>query len=211
MASARDWTDKDTGDQIVLYSFQLEGDKRYYRTGTTDTGVQEGDTVRFVCDGRGTVDTDTVEIGVSVRPQRREAPARKPARAASGGQRTRTSAPAGGNSRDQYWADKEKRDLEKDERYQTVEVPRIVLMAAQDRAVRLVSAALDNDALTFGTVAKGKKLDMLLSYVDQVTDKFMLDAFHAAERLETLQSGGSWNFGEELQQEQEEDLGDDDE
>ena len=49
--------------------------------------------------------------------------------------------------------------------------PRITLSASQAVAATIVTAALENDCLSFGSTAKGKKLDMLLDYFDQVTDR----------------------------------------
>ena len=103
----------------------------------------------------------------------------------------RNTGGGGGNSqlsRDGYWADKEKRDLEKDKRYQSVDVPRMSFSASQERAVTLVSAALANGALSFGNVAAGKKLDMLLGFVDQVTDRFFLQAMHSHEHVAKLEA-----------------------
>ena len=99
-----------------------------------------------------------------------------------------TGRSTGGQSRDGYWADKEKRDLEKDKRYQAVDVPRMSFSASQERAVTLVSAALANGALSFGNVAAGKKLDMLLGFVDQVTDRFFLQSMHAHEHVAKLEA-----------------------
>ena len=89
-------------------------------------------------------------------------------------------------SKDDYWRGREANDKlkeskfdEKDRLYREVDVPSMRFSAAQDRAVALVSAALANDALSFGSVAKGKKLDMLLGFVDQVTRKFYADNMDA--------------------------------
>jgi len=46
MVSEKEWEDRDTGEDILLYSFQIEGDKRYFRTGTDDPGVDEGEATK---------------------------------------------------------------------------------------------------------------------------------------------------------------------
>jgi hypothetical protein len=69
--------------------------------------------------------------------------------------------------------------------------------ATQDRAVNLVTAALAHDVLSFGTVKKGDKLDMLLDYVDEVTNRFLLATMHAHERLQWLESGEAPPPGED--------------
>lgn len=203
MYSERPWEDRDTGENIILYSFQLQGDKRYYRCGTTPPGVREGDNVQFVCDGKGTVDLSTL---VKNQPTQGGAPVAQ-APATGNTSRPASARPSGGNSRDQYWADKEKRDLEKDERYQNVDIPRMVFANSQGHAARIVAAALDNDALSFGNVQKGKKIDMLMDYVDQVTIKLAQDQMRAHEILAETKAS-DWSFGDELAQEQQQDLGD---
>lgn len=183
--SEKPWTDKFTGNAITLYSFRIEDDNKYYRHGTEDPGCREGDFIQFVTDGNNNVEFNSIqktEAPQSARPS--------PAQSAkTSGQRpqSKRTGSTGATSRDQYWADKEARDLEKDARYQSTDVPRMSFSAAQDRAVRLVAAALEHDALSFGSVAKGKKLDMLLDYVDQVTDRFFLQSIGAPERLVVLQ------------------------
>ena len=149
------WTDRDSGDEIILRSFQIEGEKRYFRTGTFQVrAIVEGAYISFTADAKsGNVDTKSVSVVEG------EAPARAP-KPASGGRTGTKSAPAA--SRDSYWADKEKRDIE-------VREPTIAYSAAQKNATTIVAAALAADALSFGQAAKGKKLDMLVDYIEQTT------------------------------------------
>ena len=186
---------------VTLHSFQLEGDRAYYRTGTRDMGLQNGEYITFTYEQKGrnnNVDFNSLQRG--------QAPAGNAP--ATGASPQRAPAPArgasAGNSRDQYWADKEKRDLEKDERYQTVDVPRMSFSAAQERAVHLVASALDNDALSLGQ-KKGDKLDLLLDYVDQVTNKFFLESMDSHERLNRLREETTLTAGDAAPQQQQED------
>jgi len=145
------WTDRDTGDDIVLHSFQIESEKRYFRTGTNKPNFAEGDATSFVADGKsGNVDLKSVK---QVEAETVQAP--KPAGSTA-------SSSTGAGSRDGYWANKEKRD-------QTVTEPRISYSAAQKNATALVCAALQADALSFGSTAKGKRLDMLVDFVELTT------------------------------------------
>ena len=150
-----------TGRAYTLHSFQINGDSKWYRCGFNAIPFKEGESIAFILNEKGEVDPKSVIAAA--------APAAPAATTATGG--------AG---KDNYWAAKE-------ERYQAVDVPRMSFSAAQDRAVRLVSAALAADALSFGTVAKGKRLDMLLGYVDQVTDRFFLQSIEAPEHLKVVQ------------------------
>lgn len=146
----KEWTDRDSGKEIILHSFQIEGNRRYFRTGTNKPPFSEGDSISFVADGQnGNVDlksVKTVEAETVVAP--------KPAAS------TVSSGSAG--SRDAYWANKETYDKE-------ILRPTIAYSAAQKNATALVAAALGADALSFGSTAKGKRLDMLVDFVEQTT------------------------------------------
>ena len=85
-----------------------------------------------------------------------------PPKPSASGSRTSSARTQGGGGRDTYWADKAKRD-------ETITEPRISYSAAQKNATHLVTAALAADALSFGQAAKGKKLDMLVDFVEQTT------------------------------------------
>ena len=152
----KDWTDRDSGDEIVLRSFQIEGEKLYFRTGTTKLKeVAEGNYISFTASNPGNnVDFKTIEVVEG------EAPARAPKPAS--GKRSSNSAPAA--SRDTYWADKAARDV-------SITEPRISYSAAQKNATAIVCVAMEQDLLSFGNAAKGKRLDMLVDYVAQVTEQ----------------------------------------
>lgn len=198
--SEKEWFDKRNNEDILLYSFQLQGDKKWYRTGTVrpeDYNIVEGSAVKFDFDPRsGNVVLDSVDDNVqeevaAAPPARRATGARQGSYGkSSGGSRgnapARTSAPrsGGGNSRDDYWKDKETRDLEREQRYQAVVEPRMIVMAAQERAVIAVSAALAHDCLSFGSTTKGKKFDMLLDFVDEATAHFVRQAVNAGTVVE---------------------------
>jgi hypothetical protein len=146
----KEWTDRDSGDEIILHSFQIEGEKRYFRTGTKRPTFAEGDAISFVADAKnGNVDLKSVK---EVEADTVVAPKAAPSKAAS----------SGATSRDDYWANKEKNDVE-------VLRPTIAYSAAQKNATTLVAAALAADALSFGSTAKGKRLDMLVDFVEQTT------------------------------------------
>ena len=149
----REWNDRDTGEDIVLYSFQIDGDKRYFRTGTNKPGIREGDAISFVADAK----SNNVDIKSIEKIDADDVPA--PKQSYGGG---RGKASGGGNARDTYWADKAKRD-------EQITEPRISYSAAQRNATSLVVAALEADILSFGQAAKGKKLDMLVDFVEQTT------------------------------------------
>lgn len=77
---------------------------------------------------------------------------------------------AGGTTRDEYWANKEARDLEKERVYREEDIPAIRRSTSYNVAATLAAAALAGEALSFGSAAKGKRLDMYLGYVDQIAE-----------------------------------------
>lgn len=172
--SAKDWSDK--GKNIVLYSFQISGSPRWFRTGTNQPGFSEGSNVSFTADDNGNVQPRKApEITVSEGGATSSPPAPSTQRSSQGA-----------TSRDDYWGNKEAKDAEKDKRYQEQDIPRMTFSAAQDRAVTLVAAALAHDGLSFGSMAKGKKLDYIMGCVQEVTNTFFLDAINSPERLQYL-------------------------
>jgi hypothetical protein len=86
----------------------------------------------------------------------------------------------GGNSRDTYWEDKAKRDQE-------ITEPRISYSAAQKNATSLVVAALAADILSFGQASKGKKLDMLVDFVEQTTLRLAKLQLNAPEIMKEIE------------------------
>lgn len=178
--STKEWFDSKNNKTINLYSFKLNN--TWYRLGTDSPRFNQGANISFTATERnGNLVVRSSEITSSTGGQ------------SQGGQQPSSAptapAPAGGQSRDGYWAAKEANDKKKDERYQNNDIPRMSFSAAQDRAVHLVSAALAEDALSFGNAAKGKKLDMLLEFVDQITDRFVVQTVNSPEHITNLQRG----------------------
>lgn len=186
--SAKDWYDNKKGRNIVLYSFQLQGSNRWFRTGEDELPFREGDYVRFTNDAKANVAVSSIEVGNAPAGASTSAPAgqggNRPARNAGGSRApaNRTS----GQSKDGYWTEREQRDLEKDKRYLEQDIPRMCFTTAQDRAVNLVTAALEFDCLSFGNMAKGAKLDALLDYVDLVTDRFVKQTMQSPQHVAAL-------------------------
>ncbi len=79
-------------------------------------------------------------------------------------------AAGGGVSRDDYWANKEARDLEKEKIYREQDIPAIRRSTAYSVASTVLAAAITADAVGFGTAAKSKRLDMLLGMMDLVAE-----------------------------------------
>lgn len=178
----KEWFDKRTSDTVLLQSFRLVGDKTYYRTGQERLPANEGDSVSFDYDDRsGNVVMETVKH-VEGEVARAPAAPRRDTGGRSGsydGTQTARAAPAAG-ARDNYWKEKEDRDILRETRYQEVVEPRMIVMAAQERAVGVVAAALANDCLSFGSTAKGLKFEMLLGFVDEATEHFVKQALNAS-------------------------------
>ena len=173
---------------VLLHSFQIDSSRRWFRLGRKKPTFQQGDVISFENDEKGNVDYDSIVTGGAPAAPPRQGGAPRAANRQGGG-RPAPASGGGGQTRDGYWAEKEARDLQKDKRYQEVDVPRMSFSAAQDRAVTLVAAALSNDALSLGQ-KKGERLDLLLEYVDQVTDRFFTDSMNAHTRLKEIAERG---------------------
>jgi hypothetical protein len=144
--------------QVILHSFQLQGNKAYFRTGKknpSSLGITEGASVSFDSDEKGNVDYKSVRKLADGEVQR----------SPSVGSNVR-SLPVSG-SRDTYWEAKEARDVEKDKRYQIVDIPRMTYCGAQDAAVKVVELALANGGIAL-PAKKGAILDVIVEAVGTV-------------------------------------------
>lgn len=165
VTNAKPWTNDD-GSEITLYSFTMEGSKRWFRTGTKAMAFGKGDAIQFVADGQ------KVDLNSMVAVQAEDV-VRAPAPAV--GSRPATTASAGASrtvSRDEYWANKEAKDVKKEEDYQNVAVPRMTRSTAIQSAAAVVDAALKTDALSFGNVAKSKRIPLLSGFVQELAEEF---------------------------------------
>lgn len=151
--SAKDWTDQKSGDQIKLYSFQIAGDNRWFRTGTDPVPFGTGTRVSFDLNPKGNKAQAIIQA-----PDSTAAPDTAPKAA------PRTTYTPKPNARDAYFEEKQRRDIE-------VVEPRINFSASQRDAIALVTAALAHDCLALGT-KKGDKLEILLQMVDEVALRF---------------------------------------
>ena len=173
----RDWTGPE--GNVILHSFQLQGDKRFFRSGT-DKLVNEGESISFDVTGNNQVVPSSI---TKLRQETQSAPAvggytqGKP-RAAWGGGGAKSS--ENFEARQKYWENKEARDIE-------VVEPRITFSAAQRDAIEVIKLAIENDALAFGNASKGAKLGMILDFVDEVTARFYSQRINAAETVQGLE------------------------
>lgn len=149
--SSTKWGDK------TLHSFQIEGTQRWFKTGQNPVPYNEGDQVVFE-EKNGKVEFTTAE---KVKSQSTSADSTASTHGSG------MSAPAvNGLSRDAYWANREKRDIETERKRR--------IAAARHDAARIVCAALAHDHLPHAAnVAKGKRLDLLLGYVNEVTNTLL--------------------------------------
>lgn len=165
VVNSKPFEDKRTGNPITLHSFQLEGYNQWFRTGQKAIPAGVGQSVKFVADGANVdVTTFSVEQATVAKAPSVAANTTIPASMSS----ARSTGASGGNSKDNYWADKEARDLVKEARYQEVSEPRMALSVAVSAAGNLVAAAITKDALTFGTAAKSKRVGILTEYTKEL-------------------------------------------
>lgn len=177
--SSKAFTDK-WGKALTLWSFQLQGDNRWYRTGTEVPQFAQGQQISFVFEQAGNnskVQPNSVQV-VGGAPAAPAAAPPPPPPAAP--QRANTGAPrkAAAGAKDDYWANKEAYDKE-------ITQPRIAYSAAQKVAVEIVGLALQHDMLSLGT-KKADKLELVLNYVDEITGRLALKNQHAHEILAEL-------------------------
>jgi hypothetical protein len=196
--SWRDFPDRNSGENIKLHSFQIQGSNQWFRTGRFPLPFGVGQTIKFVADGQN-VDvrsvqtaTDVVARAPSVAPATVAAP---PASRGSGKYASNTA------SKDEYWANKEAHDREKEQRYQQVAEPRMALSVATEAAARIVAAAFQTDALSFGNATKAKKLGMIIDATKEVATElaaFIHDAPNVlASASESKQETSRNNAGEQ--------------
>ena len=164
---SKDFPGRNGGPAVTLHSFRIEGDGRWYRTNKVAVPHAVGTPVGFVVNTQGNkVDASTFTVSDGAEAASAPPPAAAPAAQSNGsGYKGYANKSQFFDAKDAYWDKKEVREQE-------VVEPRITLTAAQNSAIALVTSALANDALSFGSAAKGKKLDMLLEMVDEVADRF---------------------------------------
>lgn len=173
----KEWPGQD--GTVVLHSFQIQGDKRYFRTGT-DKLFSQGESIQFEVEGNNQVVTDSVvKLAASVATA--PAPAQTgytPRPAWQGGGKPKTT--ENFEARQKYWENKELRDIE-------VVEPRITWSSSRTAAIEVVGLALQHDAIAFGNAAKGAKLGMILDFVDEVAARFYHQSMAAAETAAGLE------------------------
>lgn len=167
--SSKPFNDQRTGEPITLHSFQLEGSNEWFRTGTNPIPAGVGQDIKFVANGAN-VEKGTIQVVASQVATAPTAAPSTPAPSAEVRSSRSTASTASGKagSKDDYWAAKEARDLEKEARHQAVSEPRMALSVATEAAALLVSTAIQKDALSFGNAAKAKKLGLLAAYTKEV-------------------------------------------
>ena len=153
--------------EVVLHSFQLEGDRTFYGTGKVPVPAENGETIQFATEQKGKNTNVIMSTVEKVENQVASAPKPTSATSSTGGSGYKGYASKSEffDAKDAYWDNKEKHDKE-------VVAPRINFSASQRDAIALVVAALENDCLSLGA-AKGKRLDLLLEQVDKVTERFV--------------------------------------
>jgi hypothetical protein len=140
--SERPWND------VVLHSFQLEGQNIWFRTGQKGLTLDEGTPIRFKANPTNKqVDLDSMEKLESL-----------PSSTSSS---TNTTSRTGSTSttREDYWTNRERLDS---------------VRTARADATRIVCAALAHDHLPHASnIAKGKRLDLLVGYVKEITEELI--------------------------------------
>ena len=148
----------------TYFSFNLVDVDDFFRCGTNDPKVNKGDSISFEYEidpkWGNQVDTKSVKVSDS-------APKQKSAASPSGS----------GIGRDEYWANKEAADVDR----QKI----ISLQAATNIATNIVVAALQAEVLPL-PAKKAEKFDALLAMVEQVADDLVVRYVNAPEHVDDL-------------------------
>lgn len=138
--SEREW------NGTMLYSFQLEGQNIWFRTGQKGLTLDEGTPIRFKANETNKqVDLESMEKLDSL-----PATGATPAQQSSG---------ATSSTREDYWQNRERLDS---------------VRTARADATRIVCAALAHDHLPHASnTPKGKRLDLLVGYVKEIAEELI--------------------------------------
>lgn len=164
--TTRDGVNKN-GKPYTMYNVKLvekTGDTTYVGFGFNPPSFKEGQWIKAVVEQNGQY-LNYKGGNLSV--------ADGPAPAGSGQPSTgRATGGSSGGSRNEYWENKEKRDIE-------VTQPRIQYQAARKDAVQLVSAMLSHESLPIsvaqGKTGESKRYEQILDYVEKLTVQFYQD------------------------------------
>lgn len=145
--------------KATAYTVQLEKEG-YVGVGFAAPPCTEGDTVslQYELNDRGYKQMIKGSMQVLASGA---APAQPQAQAAPAG-----AGPGAGPSKQDYWGEKEKRDLQTQRAIQ--------YQASRNAAIDVAKMALENDCLSLGA-KKSDKLDILLGFIDEITDRFNQD------------------------------------
>lgn len=179
----KEWNGQD--GKVILHSFQLQGDKRYFRTGTSKL-VGARDTISFDVEGNNNVLESSLtklerEVQTAPAPQGNSYGSAGGRPSSWGGGAAKAKSTENFEARQQYWTNKEQRDIE-------VVEPRITWSASRSAAIEVIGLALQHDALAFGNASKGAKLGLILDYVDEVAARFYHQSMNAAESADEAQA-----------------------
>lgn len=142
----------------TAYTVQLM-DNMYYGHGFKPPGCNEGDAVEFEHYQNNAGYTQIVEGSLKV-----VAGAQKQPQQPQG--QPQAAPAAGGQSKAGYWDEKEKRDLRTQRAIQ--------YQASRNAALEVAKMALEHDCLSLGQ-KKADKLDILMAFIDETTDRFNKD------------------------------------
>lgn len=133
-----------------LHSFTLKGVDGFFNCNTTNPNVNKGDFISFDAeqDDKGNYSVNVSSISRSS--------------SSNVGRSNRTPVTT---SKDQYWEDREKRDIN------TQKI--IQLQASRNAAIALASAVLQAGAVPgYGKAKESEKSEVIMAYVDYLTEHF---------------------------------------
>lgn len=146
----------------TLYSFRLKNEDRWYRCGTKQPAISKNDLIEFEYedkDGFGNVDVNSikrVDLGASS-----DTPAVRTAEYRGN---------SGGLSKDDYWKNKETRDMANEEHRKGNEL-RIQYQSARNAAITVVDILLREKILKLAAKAEDN-VSVVLGKIEDLTNEF---------------------------------------
>lgn len=146
----------------MLYSFRVSTEDKYFRTGSIDPNISKNDFIQFdYVEKNGNYSVVLPSLKHVAREESSPAPS------ASGG----TGSARGVVGRDDYWANKEARDVEKDKVWEATNL-RIQYQSARNAAISVVDILVRDKILKLSDAAKADNVAVVLGKIDDLTDAF---------------------------------------